>query len=217
MIQGLLGKKLGMTQVFSPEGNPIAVTIVEAGPCWVVQKKMEKKDGYEAIQMGFGPQKPGRLSKPFLKHLEKAKVDPVRALREVPASDLEAIQVGQAVGVEIFKAGEFVDVIGRSKGHGFAGVMERHGFSGAPASHGTHESFRGPGSIGSSAYPSRVFKGMRMAGRMGGERVTVQNLRILRIIPEGNLLFIRGAVPGADGGLLIIRKSKKKAVGPKGS
>lgn len=212
MIQGLLGKKLGMTQVFSPEGNPVAVTVVEAGPCWVVQKKIEKKDGYEAVQVGFGPQKPSRLSKPLSKHLEKAKVGPVRTLREVPASDLDAIQEGQAVGVEIFKAGEFVDVIGRSKGHGFTGVMKRHGFSGAPGSHGAHESFRGPGSIGSSAFPSRVFKGMRMAGRMGGEQVTVQNLKILRIIPEKNLLFIRGAVPGADGGLLLIRKSKKKAL-----
>ncbi|MBI2876748.1 MAG: 50S ribosomal protein L3 [Candidatus Tectomicrobia bacterium] len=212
MIQGLLGKKLGMTQVFSPEGNPVAVTIVEAGPCWVIQKKVRKKDGYEAVQLGFDPQKPSRMTKPRLKHLEKAKVAPVHYLREVPASDLDAIQVGKSVGPDIFQVGERVDIIGNSKGHGFTGVMKRHGFSGAPGSHGAHESFRGPGSIGSSAFPSRVFKGMRMAGRMGNERVTVQNLQIVRIIPEKNLLFVRGAVPGPNGGLLLIRKSKKKAL-----
>ena len=210
MIQGLLGKKLGMTQVFSDEGNVVPVTVVEAGPCWVVQKKTKGKDGYESVQLGFSSQKPKRMNKPLLGHFEKAKVDPTRVLREVKATDLDEIQIGQMIGSDIFKPGEFVDIIGSSKGRGFTGVMKRHGFSGAPGSHGAHESFRGPGSIGSSAFPSRVFKGKKLPGRMGVERVTVQNLEVIRVIPEKNLLLIKGAVPGANGHFLMIRKSKKK-------
>ena len=210
MIQGLLGRKLGMTQVFSGEGNVVPVTVIEAGPCWVVQKKTKETDGYEAVQLGFSSQKPKRVKKPLQGHFEKTKVMPVKVLQEVKATDLKEIEVGQAVGPEIFAPGEFVDVTGTSKGRGFAGVMKRHGFHGSPASHGTHESFRGPGSIGACASPSRVFKGKKLPGRMGAERVTVLNLRVVRVIPEKNLLLIRGAVPGANGHFLMVRKSVKK-------
>jgi len=209
MIKGLLGKKLGMTQIFSEKGEVIPVTLVEAGPCWVIQKKTREKDGYEAIQLGFSPCKPKRVTKPLLGHFARAGVQPMRFVRELPAEDIDKIELGQKIGVEIFQPGELVDVTGISKGRGFAGVMKRHGFSGAPGSHGTHESFRGPGSIGSAAYPGRVFKGKRMPGRMGGRRVTVQNLEIVRVLREQNALALKGAVPGANGGFLIIRKSKK--------
>ncbi|MFQ5903361.1 MAG: 50S ribosomal protein L3 [Candidatus Binatia bacterium] len=210
MIQGLLGKKLGMTQVFSDEGNAIPVTVVEAGPCRVVQKKTKEKDGYEAVQLGFSSQKPKRMNKPLRGHFEKAEAGPTRILREVKTTDLDKVQVGQEIGSDIFSAGEFVDVIGHSKGRGFAGVMKRHGFSGAPGSHGTHESFRGPGSIGGSAFPSKVFRGKKLPGRMGAERVTAQNLQVIRVVPERNLLLIKGSVPGANGHFLLIQKSKKK-------
>jgi large subunit ribosomal protein L3 len=209
MIKGLLGKKLGMTQYFSQSGEVIPVTLVEAGPCWVIQKKTIERDGYEAVQIGYSPRKAKRTTKPLQGHFAKAQVEPMRFVREIPADDLTKIELGQSIGVEIFSPGELVDVTGTSKGKGFAGVVKRHGFSGAPGSHGTHESFRGPGSIGSAAFPGRVFKGKKLPGRMGGCRVTVQNLEIIKILPEHNTLVLKGAVPGANGGFLVIRKSKK--------
>ncbi|OGW14976.1 MAG: 50S ribosomal protein L3 [Nitrospinae bacterium RIFCSPLOWO2_12_FULL_45_22] len=209
MIKGLLGKKLGMTQWFTKNGEVLPVTIVEVGPCWVIQKKTPEKDGYEAAQIGYLPRKAKRTTKPLQGQLKKAGVKPVRFLREVPSENFQELALGQNIGVEIFSQGAMVDVTGTSKGRGFAGVMKRHGFAGAPGGHGTHESFRGPGSIGSAAYPGRVFKGKKLPGRMGGSRVTVQNLEIIKVIKEHNTLVLKGAVPGPNGGLLLIRKSKK--------
>lgn len=209
MIKDLLGRKLGMTQCFTKNGEVMPVTVVEGGPCWLVQKKTLENDGYEAAQIGYLLRKAKRTNKPMEGHIKKAGVRPMRFLREVRAENLQDVELGQSIGVEIFNQGELVDVTGISKGKGFAGVMKRHGFAGAPGSHGTHESFRGPGSIGAAAYPSRVFKGKKLPGRMGGCRVTVQNLEIIKIIKELNVLMLKGAVPGPNGGFVLIKKSKK--------
>jgi large subunit ribosomal protein L3 len=209
MIKGLLARKVGMTQCFTANGEIRPVTIIEAGPCRVVQKKTLEKDGYEAVQIGYLPRKSKRTTKPLQGHIKKAEVDPIRFLREVPAENIQEMELGQSIGVEIFSQGELVDVIGTSKGRGFTGVVKRHGFSGAPGSHGTHESFRGPGSIGAAAYPSRVFKGKKLPGRMGGCRVTVKNLEIIRIIKERNTIVLKGSVPGPNGGLLLIKRLER--------
>ncbi|RMF83696.1 MAG: 50S ribosomal protein L3 [Nitrospinota bacterium] len=214
-MAGLLGRKMGMTQVFDEAGNVVPVTVVEAGPCTVVQIKTPEKDGYAAVQLGFLEQKPQRVSKPLRGHFARAKVKPMRYLREFPLlDDGQEVTLGQVVRVEnIFEAGEFVDVSGMTKGKGFAGGRRRYGFAGNPASHGTHETFRGPGSIGTAGSPSKVLKGHRMAGRMGNEKRTVQNLRIVQVIPERNLLLIKGALPGRRGGIVTIKKSVKKSLG----
>lgn len=209
MLKALLGRKLGMTRYFTKSGEVIPVTAVEAGPCWLVQKKTLEEDSYEAVQIGYLLRKPKKTTNPLQGHFKRAGIKPLRFLREVPAINFHEVQVGQSIGVEIFSEGELVDVTGTSKGKGFAGVMKRHGFAGAPGSHGAHESFRGPGSIGSAAYPGRVFKGKKLPGRMGGCRATVQNLEIIRVIKERNTLMLKGAVPGPNGGLVLIRKSKK--------
>lgn len=212
MIQGLIGRKLGMTQIFDDAGVVHPVTVVEAGPCVVTQVKTNDSDGYEAVQLGFGLSK--RLNKPEQGH-RQASGFMSRTLREVQADDVSAFEVGQVLKADVFAAGEEVDVTGTSKGRGFQGGVKRHGFSGGPRTHGQSDRLRAPGSIGSSATPGRVFKGLRMAGHMGDERVTVQGLTIMRVDTERNLLLIKGSVPGPNNGLLIIRrtvlgKNKKK-------
>ncbi|HEY8394756.1 MAG TPA: 50S ribosomal protein L3 [Thermaerobacter sp.] len=206
---GLLGRKLGMTQIFDEEGRAVPVTVVQAGPCVVVQKKTEEKDGYRALQLGFGEVKESKVNKPMSGHFRKAGVKPVRYLREFRLDDDEDDQryeVGQELTVELFSAGEYVDVTGISKGKGFLGPIARHGFGRGPMSHGS-KYHRGPGSLGSSTFPGRVFKGRKMAGRAGGERVTVRGLQVVRVDPARHLLLIKGAVPGPRGGIVSIRKT----------
>jgi large subunit ribosomal protein L3 len=212
MLQGLIGRKVGMTQVFSAEGEVIPVTAIEAGPCWVVQKKTVERDGYTAVQLGFGEKKIKRTTKPLQGHFRRSGVSPKRWLREfhVDGATLEAMQEGQTVSGEIFADLHYVDVIGTSKGRGFSGVMKRHRFRGKNKSHGTHESFRRGGSVGASSDPSRVFKNTRMSGQFGNARVTTLNLEIVRFLQEQNLLLVKGAVPGPNGGMVLVRASRKQ-------
>jgi large subunit ribosomal protein L3 len=205
MIKGILGKKRGMTQVFREDGEVVPVTVIQAGPCVVTQVRTVSRDGYEAVQLGFEEGK--RLNKPLKGHLRKT--GSFRYLREVPVEGLGDLQVGQRVDVSLFKAGELVDVIGTSKGRGFAGVVKRHGFRGGPRTHGQSDRLRAPGSIGSNTFPGRVIKGKRMAGHMGNERVTVRNLEVVQVDTQRNLLLVKGAVPGPNNGLLILRKTGK--------
>ncbi|MFQ6000801.1 MAG: 50S ribosomal protein L3 [Anaerolineae bacterium] len=204
-MKAILGKKMGMTQIFDERGEIVPVTLVEAGPCYITQVKTEEKDGYTALQLGFGETK--RLNKPQRGHLKE--LVPLRYLREVRVKDVQGYQVGQKFDVSLFSVGDLVDVTGISKGKGFAGVMKRHGFRGGPATHGQSDRARAPGSIGATTTPGRVFKGMRMAGRMGNERVTVQNLKVVLVDPERNLLGVRGSIPGNRGGLVMVRKAVK--------
>ncbi len=206
MIVGLLAKKIGMTQMFREDGRSEAVTAVEAGPCLVTQVKTNANDGYEAVQLGFGEAR--RLTKPMEGHLRRTS-SKFRYLREVPAGDIGEVQVGQKVDVSLFKAGDRVDVIGVSKGRGFAGGVKRYGFHGGPKTHGQSDRHRAPGAIGSGTTPGRVIKGMRMAGHMGNHRVTVKDLEVVQVDPERNLLLLGGGLPGANGGLVIVRQSKK--------
>jgi large subunit ribosomal protein L3 len=213
-IAGILGKKVGMTQLFDSHGEVRPATVLQAGPCVVTQSKSDAKDGYEAAQLGLVEfVKEKRLTKPMRGHFAKHDLPPVKFLREVPVEVEEkaesngAVKVGDRVLVEIFEGEKFVDVVGTSKGRGFAGVVKRHHFGGGPKSHGSM--FQIPGSIGASAFPSRVFKGMRMSGHMGAERVTMRNLRILGIDKDDNLLVVEGSVPGPNGGYVIINKAKK--------
>ena len=205
MANGLLGKKLGMTQVYD-ESILEPVTVIEAGPCRVVAIKTKERDGYEAVQLSFGDVKDRKLTRAELGHLKKQQAPASRVLREFPK--VGDIAIGQTVKVDIFKKGDWVDVVGVSKGKGFQGVMKRHNYSGGPESHGSMF-HRAPGSIGASSYPSRVWKNKALPGHMGDERVTVQRLKVIDARPEENLLFVRGAVPGGQNGLLIVRKSKK--------
>jgi large subunit ribosomal protein L3 len=204
MITGILGKKIGMTQVFKDGGAVEAVTAIEAGPCTVTQIKTKAKEGYEAVQLGFGEAK--RLNRPQRGHLKKLGL--YRHLREFRVEDAAEIQLGQTVDVGIFNPGDLVDVTGTSKGRGFAGVVRRHHFAGGPKTHGQSDRHRAPGSIGAGTDPGRVIKGLRMAGHMGDERVTVRKLQVVKADPERNLLLVRGAVPGASNGLLLIEKSR---------
>jgi large subunit ribosomal protein L3 len=207
MVNGLLGKKIGMTQLLQDDGTVVPVTVIQAGPCVVVQKKTKQKDGYDAVQLGFVEfVKPKRVNKAMTGHFKKNNAAPVKFVRELELQGEDASNPGDKVMVDIFYANELVHVIGTSKGRGFAGLIKRHHFRGGRATHGSMF-HRAPGSIGSSAYPSRVLKGMRMAGHLGNERVTVQNLRVARIDQENNLLFVRGAVPGPPGGYLVVEKS----------
>ena len=209
MAKGILGKKLGMTQVFNAAGRLIPVTVVEAGPCMVVQKKTEDKEGYSAVQLGFGEKKAKRTSQPMKGHFSKAGVGPLRFVQEIRISPEEAdqYQVGEAVNVSMFKEGEIVDVVGTSKGKGFAGVIKRYNFHRGPMGHGSMY-HRRPGSLGATG-PARVFKGRRMPGRLGGHRVTVQGLEIIKVDPEKNLLLIKGAVPGRNGAFVQVNNSVK--------
>jgi large subunit ribosomal protein L3 len=206
MIQGMVGRKLGMTQVFDDNGVALPVTVIECGPNVVTQIRTEEKDGYEAVQLGFGISK--RLNRPEQGH-RKASGFMSDVLREVTASDLDGIEVGQQIKADTFAAGELVDVTANSKGRGFQGGMKRHGFRGGPKTHGQSDRWRAPGSIGSSATPGRVYKGIKMAGHMGNNRVTVQNLEVVRVDTDRNLLLIKGSVPGPSKGLVTIRKAIK--------
>lgn len=202
-MKGIIGRKIGMTQIFDEEGRVMPVTVIEAGPCWVVQVKDEEKDGYSAVQLGFCEVKKGKnIPKPLQGIFKKAGVPVCRVLKEFR---MTGYTVGDKVTVEIFSKGDVVNVTGISKGKGFQGVMKRHGFSGGPGSHGSMFN-RAPGSIGASSFPSRVWKGKRMAGHTGNERVTVKNLTIVDIIPEQNLLIVKGSVPGGENGILEIWK-----------
>ncbi len=203
MTQGIIGKKLGMSQIFGDNGKVEAVTAIEAGPCAVVQVKTVAKEGYNALQLGFGQAK--RLSSPQRGHLKD--LGQFRYLREFETDDIDGVQVGDKIDVSLFQAGDLVDVTGVSKGKGFAGVVKRHGFSGGPKTHGQSDRHRHPGAIGATTSPGRVLKGTRMAGHMGNERVTVRKLEVFQTFPDRNLLLVRGAVPGASSGLLLIRKS----------
>lgn len=206
----LLGRKLGMTRVFDEDGASIPVTVVEAGPCPVTAVRTEKKHGYNAIQIGYGKQRANLVNKPDQGNFAAAGVEPTRYLREVRVADPGEIKVGDVLTVDMFNAGEKVDVTGTSRGMGFAGAMKRHHFSGANATHGQSDRWRAPGSVGQSSYPSRVFKGQRMAGHMGAETVTVVGLRVVRVIPEENLILIRGGVPGKANSFLKIKKSTRR-------
>jgi len=216
MVTGIIGKKVGMTQVFAKDGTAVPGTVIKAGPCVVVQLKAAASDGYEAVQLGFVEDRPARVRKPLAGHYAKAGVPPTRVRREVKvAAGSEPLKAGDQVLVNgVFADGERVDVIGISRGKGFQGVMKRHNFRGGAATHGSMF-HRAPGSIGASSFPSRVVKGMRAAGRMGGDRVTTRNLKVVQIDLENNLLVLKGSVPGAPGGYVIIRKAVARKPEPK--
>jgi large subunit ribosomal protein L3 len=210
--KGILGRKLGMTQIFDDANRVVPVTVIEAGPCRVIQLKTPERDGYAAVQLAFGATKPARLSKPELGHLKAANADPAKFLAELRVDDLSGFEIGQVLKADVFAAGERVDVTGISKGHGFSGVMKRHNFSGQGASHGNHKKHRAPGAIGACATPARVFKGVRMAGQYGNARITTLNLEVVEGDAERNLLLVKGAVPGPSGGLVFVRNAVKSAV-----
>jgi len=209
-LKGLLGTKLGMTQLWDANNRIVPVTVVQAGPCVVTQVRTPDVDGYSAVQLGFGAVKAKQLTKPSAGHFEKAGVTPRKHLVEIRTSDAGDYSLGQELNADTFAEGDVIDVTGVSKGKGTAGVMKRHGFSGLGASHGVHRKHRSPGSIGGCATPGRVFKGLRMAGRMGVERVTVQNLTVHAVDTERGLILIKGAIPGNKGGLVVLRSAAKK-------
>jgi large subunit ribosomal protein L3 len=206
-VNGLIGKKVGMTSFFDEKGNAVACTVIELGPCIVTQVKTQKSDGYSALQLGFGKAKASNTSKPMLGHFKKANAEPLHEVAEFRDSNLSK-NLGDAITVqEVFQVGDKVKVVGTSKGKGFQGVIKRHNFGGVGEStHGQHNRLRAPGSLGGSSYPSKVFKGMRMAGRTGGEAVTVKGLKVVKIYADQNLLLIRGAIPGSKGGFVIVEK-----------
>lgn len=208
-MKGIIGKKVGMTSIFEANGKQIACTIIEAGPCTVTQKKTIETDGYNAIQIAYGERKEKNTPKAQIAHFAKANTTPKAIVKEIRNCSLEK-EVGEDITCEIFAEGEKVNVIGTSKGKGFQGVVKRHGFRGVgESSHGQHDRQRAPGSIGGSSYPSRVFKGMRMAGRMGGERVKVKSLRVVKVFPEKNYILVSGSVPGHNGATVLIQNSYK--------
>ncbi len=205
-MHGLIGKKIGMTRIFDEDGNVVPVTVIEAGPCYVVQVKNEETDGYSAVQLSFGKKK--HPNQPLKGHFAKAGVEPGSKIVEFETAPGEEVKAGDKVTVDMFNVGEKLKVTGWSKGRGFAGVIKRYGFGRGPKTHGQSDTMRKPGSIGQASYPSRVFKGKRMPGRMGNVRVTVKNLRVIKIDTEKNLLFVKGAVPGAKNGFVEIKKAK---------
>lgn len=207
MSKGILGRKIGMTQIFTDEGRALAVTVVEAGPCPVVQKKTVATDGYNAIQIGFSFLRESLSNKPRKGHFQKASLKPMRYVREFKITDVESYEIGQEVKVDLFTAGDKIDVVGTSKGKGFAGMIKRHNASRGPMAHGS-KYHRRTGSLGAKG-PARVFKGRELPGRMGGERVTIQNLEVVRIVADKNLILIKGSVPGANKSLLILKPSVK--------
>jgi len=209
MLRAFLGKKIGMTQIYEEGGNVVPVTVIQAGPCFVTQIRTSESDGYEAVQIGFDEVK--KLNKPRAGHLKNSKM--VRFLREVKADNSSELAVGQQINVDIFAPGEFVDVIGKSKGRGFAGVIKRHGFGGGDRTHGQSDRMRAPGSIGGGTTPGRVYKGQKMSGHMGNVRITVKNLEVVQVDLERNLLIVKGAVPGGPNSLLTVRKTRKVAAG----
>jgi large subunit ribosomal protein L3 len=210
-VKGILGEKLGMTQVWDDGNRVVPVTVVKAGPCVVTQVRTPEVDGYEAVQIAYGAIDPRKVTKPQSGHFAKAGVTPRRHLVEIRTGDAASYTLGQELSAELFEAGQTIDVVGTTKGKGFAGVMKRHGFHGVGASHGAHRNHRKPGSIGACATPGRVFKGVRMAGRMGGERQTTQGLTVHAVDAEQGLILIKGAVPGPKGGLVFVRTAAKGA------
>jgi large subunit ribosomal protein L3 len=216
-MKNILGRKVGMTQIFDEDGQVIPVTLIEAGPCYVVQKKTLEKDGYNAVQLGFGDVREKKLNQPELGHLKKASVPPLQYLREFRVSDHEDLEVGQVIKADIFEVGDLVDVAGTSKGKGFAGVVKRHGFAGGIKTHGQSDRHRAPGSIGAGTTPGRVFKGLRMAGHMGGDRVTISNLEVMIVDPERNLLAVKGSIPGAKNSLVMVKEVRKAKTKKEGS
>ena len=209
-VKGVLGEKLGMTQVWDENNKVVPVTVVKAGPCVVTQVRTPQTDGYSAVQIAYGAIDPRKVNKPESGHFAKAGVTPRRHVAEIRTDDASEYTLGQEIGSDTFEAGQLVDVIGTTKGKGFAGVMKRHGFHGLRASHGVQRKHRSPGSIGGCATPGRVFKGMKMAGRMGSDRHTTQNLRVAGVDAERGLLLIKGAVPGPKGGLVFVRTAVKE-------
>ena len=207
-MKGLIGKKVGMTQLFDDAGRAVPVTVIKAGPCYVTQVRTVDQDGYSAVQLGFEETKTQRLSGGELGHLKKNELPPLRILREFRTK--EDLEEGQTLTVEVFEEGERVDIVGKSKGRGFTGVVKRYGFSGGPKTHGQSDRHRAPGSIGAGSTPGRVFKGKKMPGRMGTDTVTSQNLLISRIDPENNIIAVRGSVPGPKNGLVIIKEARKQ-------
>ena len=208
--KGILGEKLGMTQVWDENNRVVPVTVVKAGPCVVTQIRKQEIDGYEAVQIAYGAVKPTKVTKPEAGHFAKAGVTPRRYTVEIRTTDAAEYELGQEITAETFTQGQIVDVSGTSKGHGFAGVMKRHNFRGLGAGHGVQRKHRSPGSIGACATPGRVFKGVRMAGRMGSARVTVQNLTVQAVDAEKGLILVKGAIPGPNGGLVLVKTSVKK-------
>ena len=209
MMKGLIGKKLGMTSVYDESGAAVPVTVIEAGPCVVVQRKDSEKEGYTAVQLGFEDQKEQRLNKPDLGHFKKAGVDAKRVLKEFRIDDSAEVAVGDIVNASAFEEVHYVDIVATGKGRGFQGVVKRYGFGGGRASHGGGWTRR-PGSIGMCEFPGRVFKGKKMPGQMGDKRVTTQNLKIIQVRPEENLILVKGSVPGANGGIVVIKEALKK-------
>jgi large subunit ribosomal protein L3 len=207
-MEGILGRKVGMTQIYVEDGTAIPVTVIKAGPCLVVQRKTKDTDGYEAVQIGLVEDKPAKVNQPLSGHFKKAGVAPVRQVEEFLLESGEELSAGDEIKASVFTEKDWVDVVGTSKGKGFQGVMKRHGFGGGRSSHGSMF-HRAPGSIGSSAFPSRVFKGMRGTGRMGGKRITTKNLQIVKVDAEQNLIYVRGAVPGPKSGYVAIRRAKR--------
>jgi large subunit ribosomal protein L3 len=211
MEMGLIGKKLGMTQIFWEDGAAIPVTVIEAGPCVVIQKKTKKTDGYDAVQLGFGRRKEKKATKPLKGHFKKADKGYFQFIREIRTDTPDDYEVGQELKADIFGVGDRVDVIGTTKGKGFAGVIKRHGFHGGRATHGSMF-HRAPGSIGASAYPSRVFKGTKLPGHMGNQRKTVQNLTVVGVRADRNLILVKGAVPGSRNGIVLIKNAVKSVL-----
>jgi len=211
-MKGMIGKKVGMTQVFDEQGTVIPVTVIQAGPCYITQIRSADRDGYVAVQLGYGETKPKNLTKGQLGHLQKADLPALRHLREfrVPNSAEVAVEEGQEIKVDVFEKGDLVDVIGVSKGRGHSGTIKRHGFARGPKTHGQSDRMRSPGSIGMCATPGRTLKGQRMAGRMGNDRVTVQNLQLVVVDAEKNLLAVKGSIPGAKGSIVMIKPSTKQ-------
>jgi len=212
-MKGMIGKKVGMTQVFDEQGTVIPVTVIQAGPCYITQIRMADRDGYVAVQLGYGETKPKNLTKGQLGHLQKADLPALRHLREfrLPSGAEAEVEEGQEIKVDVFEQGDLVDVIGVSKGRGHAGTIKRYGFGRGPKTHGQSDRMRSPGSIGMCAAPGRTLKGKRMAGRMGNDRVTVQNLPLVVVDVEKNLLAVKGSIPGAKGSIVMIKPSTKKA------
>ena len=207
-MPGILGKKIGMTSVFNAEGDLVTVTVIQAGPCKVVSLRIKEKDGYSAVALGFQEKKEKHVSKPVLGQYKKNNLTPLKTVKEFKGFDTSSLKIGDDIKVDFFKEGEIIKVRGKSKGKGFQGVMKRHNFGGVGGTtHGQSDRLRAPGSIGSSSYPSRVFKGMKMAGRMGFENVTIRNLKVIKIIPEDNLILVKGAVPGSINSIVELIKN----------
>lgn len=209
--KAILGKKLGNTQIFTEDGIKIAVTVLELGPATVIQKKTKEKDGYSSVQLGYGDKKEKHINKPQAGHFKKAGISPKRFIKEVRFNEEVSVEVGKDLTIDQFNKNDFIDVVSYSKGKGFAGVMKKYNFSGRPATHGTHENFRGPGSVGMHQDPGRVIKGKKMPGHMGNKRVTIQNLKIVQIDKEKNIALVKGTVPGSKNSFVLVRDAVKKS------